>query len=96
MERPSFAAVLITAFPSRPVEPCFGQFKFKVVFGTSVIKIPAKNAPEAMKISINDYKNNKQENETFGEYFDRMGKSYFRELLDPLKELPDIEQSPES
>ena len=68
----------------------------KVVFGTSVIKIPAKNAPEAMKSSINDYKNNKQDNETFGEYFDRMGKSHFRELLDPLKELPDIEQSPES
>ncbi|MZH15344.1 MAG: sulfite reductase [Nitrospinae bacterium] len=68
----------------------------KVVFGTSVIKIPAKNAPEAMKRSINDYKNNKQENETFGEYFDRMGKSHFRDLLDHLKELPDIEQSPES
>ena len=68
----------------------------KVVFGTSVIKIPAKNAPEAMKSSINDYKKNKQESETFGEYFDRMGKSYFRELLDPLKQLPDIEQSPES
>ncbi len=68
----------------------------KVVFGTSVIKIPAKNAPEAMKSSINDYKKNKQNDETFGEYFDRMGKGHFRELLDPLKSLPDIEQSPES
>ena len=68
----------------------------KVVFGTSVIKIPAKNAPEAMKSSINDYKNNKQGEETFGEYFDRMGKSHFRELLEPLKNLPDIELSPES
>ena len=68
----------------------------KVVFGTSVIKIPAKNAPEAMKSSINDYKNNKQGEETFGEYFDRMGKGHFRELLEPLKNLPDIELSPES
>ncbi|MBM15404.1 MAG: sulfite reductase [Nitrospina sp.] len=68
----------------------------KVVFGTSVIKIPAKNAPKAMKSSINDYKNNKKDNETFGEYFDRMGKRHFRELLDPLKTLPNIEQSPES
>ncbi|MEK9629863.1 MAG: sulfurtransferase TusA family protein [Nitrospinota bacterium] len=68
----------------------------KAIFGTSVIKIPAKNAPEAMKISINDYKSNKQGNETFGEYFDRMGKGHFRELLDPLKDLPDIEKSPES
>ena len=68
----------------------------KVVFGTSVIKIPAKNAPEAMKSCINDYKNNKQGEETFGEYFDRMGKGHFRELLEPLKNLPDIELSPES
>ena len=68
----------------------------KVVFGTSVIKIPAKNAPEAMKSSINDYKNNKQGEETFGEYFDRMGKGHFRQLLEPLKNLPDIELSPES
>ena len=68
----------------------------QVVFGTSVIKIPAKNGPEAMKITINDYKNNKQGEETFGEYFDRMGKAHFRELLDPLKNLPDIEESPES
>ena len=68
----------------------------KVVFGTSVIKIPAKNAPEAMKSSINDYKNNKQGEETFGEYFDRMGKGHFRKLLEPLKNLPDIELSPES
>ena len=68
----------------------------KAIFGTSVIKIPAKNAPEAMKTSIKDYKNNKQGEESFGEYFDRMGKAHFRELLDPLKTLPDIEQSPES
>ncbi len=68
----------------------------EVVFGTSVIKIPAKNAPEAMKVCVNDYKNNKQGSETFGEYFDRNGKGYFRELLDSLKNLPDIEQSPES
>lgn len=68
----------------------------KVIFGTSVIKIPAKNAPQAMKNSINDYKSNKQDEESFGEYFDRMGKAHFRELLNPLKTLPDIEQSPES
>ena len=66
------------------------------IFGTSVIKIPAKNAPEAMKTSIKDYKDNKQGEESFGEYFDRMGKAHFRELLDSLRTLPDIEKSPES
>ncbi|MBT3923357.1 MAG: sulfurtransferase TusA family protein, partial [Nitrospina sp.] len=67
-----------------------------VVFGTSVIKIPAKNAPAATKLSLEDYKAGKENGETFGEYFDRKGKTYFRDLLSPLKDLPAIEQSPES
>ncbi len=68
----------------------------EVVFGTSVIKIPAKNAPMAMKISLENYKVGKENGETFGEYFDRKGKIYFRDLLNPLKTLPEIEASPES
>ena len=67
-----------------------------VVFGTSVIKIPAKNAPAATKLSLEDYKAGKENGETFGEYFDRKGKAYFRDLLSPLKDLPEIEKSPES
>jgi sulfite reductase (ferredoxin) len=49
-----------------------------------------------MKLSIKNYKDNKQGEESFGEYFDRKGIAYFRELLDSLKTLPDIEKSPES
>ena len=67
-----------------------------VVFGTSVIKIPAKNAPAATKLTLEDYKAGKQDSETFGEYFDRKGKIHFRDLLTPLKALPEIEKSPES
>ncbi len=67
-----------------------------VVFGTSVIKIPAKNAPAATKLTLEDYKAGKQDSETFGEYFDRKGKIHFRDLLNPLKALPEIEKSPES
>ena len=66
------------------------------VFGTSVIKIPAKNAPAATKLTLEDFKAGKKDGETFGEYFDRKGKGHFRELLDPLRDLPDIEKSPES
>lgn len=67
-----------------------------VVFGTSVIKIPAKNAPAATKLTLEDYKTGKQDGEMFGEYFDRKGKIYFRDLLNQLKALPEIEKSPES
>lgn len=66
------------------------------VFGTSVIKLPAKNVPDAVRTTIEGYKKDRQEGETFIEFFDRMGKGYFVDLLASLKELPDIEESPHS
>lgn len=68
----------------------------EVVFGTPVIKVPAKNGPDVVRKTIDDYKAGKNGGETFGEYFDRQGKKYFKNLLSPLLELPDIEESPES
>ena len=68
----------------------------KVVFGTSVIKIPAKNAPQATRQLINCFKKEKFDNESFGKFFDRKGKDFFRELLNPLRELPNIEEAPQS
>ena len=68
----------------------------KVVFGTSVIKIPAKNAPQASRQVIDSFKTNKLANENFGEFFDRKGKGFFRELLNPLRELPQVEEAPHS
>ncbi|KMP11949.1 sulfite reductase [Candidatus Nitromaritima sp. SCGC AAA799-C22] len=67
-----------------------------VVFGTSVIKIPSKNAPKASRQIIEAYKNGKQNDETFSEFYDRKGKDFFRELLDPLRDLPDIEADPQA
>ncbi|MCH8156665.1 MAG: sulfurtransferase TusA family protein [Nitrospinae bacterium] len=66
----------------------------EVVFGTSVIKIPAKNAPQATRLLIDTYKKEKQEGELFGNFFDRKGKNFFRELLNPLRSLPEIESDP--
>jgi len=68
----------------------------KVIFGTSVIKIPAKNAPQATRQVIDSFKRDKLANESFGEFFDRKGKDFFRELLNPLKELPQVEEAPHS
>jgi sulfite reductase (ferredoxin) len=68
----------------------------KVIFGTSVIKIPSKNAPQVTRQVIDCYKSDKLENESFGEFFDRKGKDFFRELLNPLRNLPDIEEDPYS
>jgi sulfite reductase (ferredoxin) len=68
----------------------------KVTFGLPVIKIPAKNSGQVMKTLVENYKQEKQSGETFGDYFDRQGKAYFRQLLDALKHLPSIEESPYS
>lgn len=66
------------------------------VFGTNVIKLPAKNASNAVRRSVDAYKKDKQANESFVQFFDRVGKGYFADLLIDLKELPDIESSPQS
>lgn len=67
-----------------------------VTYGVHVIKIPAKNVPNAVRRSVDNYKKEKQGNESFVEFFDRKGKEYFADLLADLKDLPDIEASPES
>ncbi|PIQ96999.1 MAG: sulfite reductase, partial [Nitrospinae bacterium CG11_big_fil_rev_8_21_14_0_20_56_8] len=66
----------------------------EMVFGTPVIKIPAKNTSAAVRKTIETYKNEKQDGETFWQFVDRRGKSYFRELLDEFKNLDDIEKNP--
>ncbi len=68
----------------------------KAVFGETVAKIPAKNAPNAVRRLIDDYKKDKQNGESFLDYYDRHGKKYFGELLDDLKTVPPIEESPQS
>ena len=64
------------------------------VFGKSIIKLPAKNVPNAVRATIDSYKKDKGENETFTEFFDRMGKGYFVDILAPMKELAGVEESP--
>lgn len=65
-------------------------------FGTPVIKIPAKNVAAAVSLSMDNYKENRKGDETFSDYFDRMGKKYFTDLLQDLKNLPPIEEAPDS
>jgi sulfite reductase (ferredoxin) len=65
-------------------------------FGLPVIKIPAKNTPSAVRMLVEHYKDKKNGSETFEEFFDRNGKVYFRDLLAPFKDLPDIESAPQS
>jgi len=67
-----------------------------VIFGTPVIKVPAKKGPDVVRRTLDDYQAKKSADESFGEYFDRQGKKYFKDLLTPLLQLPGIESAPES
>jgi len=68
----------------------------QVTFGTSVIKIPAKNVPEAVRITSEAYKKEKTEGESFVDFFDRKGKAYFAKMLDSLKGLAPIAENPKA
>ncbi len=52
-----------------------------------VIKVPAKRADNVLRWVLNDFKANSIEDETFHNYYDRLGKDYFYQLLKPLADL---------
>ncbi len=60
-------------------------------FADKVIKIPSKRGPEALRHILNDFENNVLENESFINYYDRLGKIYFYDLLKPLADLTNLE-----
>lgn len=59
-------------------------------FADKVIKIPSKRGPEALRILLNDYEQNIQENESFLDYYDRQGQLYFYDILKSLATTEDV------
>ncbi len=49
-----------------------------------VIKLASKRAPDAVRVLLNDFKNNQQQNETYLDYTFNKGEKYFYDLLKPL------------
>jgi len=62
-------------------------------FADKVIKIPSKRGPEALRLILNDYDERVEKNEPFLNYYDRLGKIYFYDLLKPLTNLTNMENS---
>jgi len=58
-----------------------------------VIKIPSKRAPMILRLILDDYLNNKKEDEKYMDYYIRQTKNYFYQLLKPLADLNSIEES---
>ena len=52
-----------------------------------VIKVPSKRGPDTLRLLLNDYKTNAEQEESFLQYNQRRGENYFYELLKPLASL---------
>lgn len=61
-------------------------------FADKVIKIPSKRGPEALRLLLNDYEDNVEDDELFLDYYDRQGQKYFYELLKPLSETNNLKE----
>ncbi|MXV51766.1 HEPN domain-containing protein [Pedobacter sp. HMF7647] len=60
------------------------------VASDKVIKIPSKRGPQALRVLFEDFANQAQEDETFNQYYNRQGKIYFYDLLNPLAKQENI------
>ncbi|RYE09027.1 MAG: nitrite/sulfite reductase, partial [Sphingobacteriaceae bacterium] len=49
-----------------------------------VIKVPSKRGPQVLRDLLSDYQENSIEGELFNQYYNRQGKIYFYDLLNPL------------
>jgi sulfite reductase (ferredoxin) len=52
-----------------------------------VVKIPSKRGPQALRVLLNDYADNREEGEYIANYYLRKGEKHFYGLLKPLAEL---------
>ena len=59
---------------------------------TQMIKIPAKRVPEAVKETIRWYRDEREQNESLGAFFNRQGKEKSKKILMPFTFLPGYDQ----
>lgn len=59
-------------------------------FADKVIKIPSKRGPQALRIILDDFEENAIKDESFLDYYDRQGQTYFYDNLKKLTSTDDI------
>jgi len=55
-----------------------------------VIKVPSKRATSVLRVVLDDYHGHAEEGETFHQYYDRLTKDHFYQLLKPLADLTNL------
>ena len=64
-------------------------------FGLSMGKVPAKEVPAVVEKLTDIYTAERENDETFAEYTERVGKGRIKQVLEPFEKLPDYTERPE-
>jgi sulfite reductase (ferredoxin) len=59
-------------------------------FADKVLKVPSKRGPQALRMLLNDFQQNRENSEDFLSYYDRNGKTYFYDLLKHLSDTTNL------
>jgi sulfite reductase (ferredoxin) len=62
-------------------------------YGLATVKIPAKNAPAAVKLLADTYRKERKDAEKFNDFIRRLGKARLRDLMAGLKAVPAFEEN---
>ncbi len=57
------------------------------IISDKIIKIPSKRGPQALRFLLSDYESNAQDGEYYHNYFKRLGRVHFYQLLKPLGDI---------
>ncbi|HET6542647.1 MAG TPA: nitrite/sulfite reductase [Chryseolinea sp.] len=57
------------------------------IISDKIIKIPSKRGPQALRVLLNDYEENSFDGEYYHDYFKRLGRNHFYQLLKPLGDI---------
>ncbi len=60
------------------------------IISDKIIKIPSKRGPQALRFLLNDYEDNSTDGEYYHDYFKRMGRNHFYQLLKPLADITSV------
>ena len=57
------------------------------IISDKIIKIPSKRGPQALRYLLSDYEANSQDGEYYHDYFKRLGRNHFYQILKPLGDI---------
>ncbi|HKZ38752.1 MAG TPA: nitrite/sulfite reductase, partial [Chryseolinea sp.] len=57
------------------------------IISDKIIKIPSKRGPQALRLLLTDYETNSLDGEYYHDYFKRLGRNHFYQLLKPLGDI---------